>query len=176
MAELLPFEIMPPPDCSYLGKYSFDIDLPTVGLDGILALTSFAYTNIGELSGLVVPFRASLRSDRDIPGEIEDSGPSLIILDALDLWPEVEILSPNPLEARTSCRGVPRFSMEEPGLELLGVPFDISFGVDNALSILAFLEPERGVILELRKVLTGVATSSGHCPFSMPDPSPRPSL
>ena len=105
-----------------------------------------------------------------------DSGPSLIILDALDLWPEVEILNPNPLEARTSCRGVPRFSMEEPGLELLGVPLDISFGVDDALSILAFREPERGVILEDKKVLTGVATSSGHCPFSMPIPSPRPSL
>ena len=147
-----------------------------MGLDGILALTSFAYTNIGELSGLVVPFRGSLRSNRDILGENEDSGPSLIILDVLDLWPEVAILSPNPLEARTSCMGVPRFSIEEPGLELLGVPFDISFGVDEALSSLAFLEPERGVILELKSVLTGVATSSSHCPFSMPHPSPRPSL
>ena len=66
--------------------------------------------------------------------------------------------------------------MEEPGLELLGVPFDISFGVDDALSILAFLELERGVILELKNALTGVAKSWGHCPFSMPNPSPRPSL
>ena len=102
-----------------------DNDLPTLGLDGKLAFTSFAYTNIGELSGLVVLFPASIRSNRDNLDEIEDPGPSLIMLEALDLWPEVEILGPNPLEARASCWGVPRSSMEEPGLELLGVPFGI---------------------------------------------------
>ena len=31
-------------------------------------------------------------------------------------------------------------------------------------------------MLELKKALTGVATSSANCPFSMPNPSSRPSL
>lgn len=171
--EILPFEILPSLDCSYSGECPFDSDLAVLGLDGILALTSFAYTNIGELSRPVVLFAESLRSNRGGLDEIEDPGPSLITLDALDLWPGVEILSPRPVEARTSCRGFPRFSMEESGLELLGVTFEAPFGVDDALSTLAFLDPDRGVIFELKKALTGVATSSGHCPFSRPDPSPR---
>ena len=176
MAEILPFKMSPSPDCWYLGKWPFDNDLPTAGLDGKLALTSFAYTNMGELSGLVVLSPGPFRSSSDNLDEIEDPGPSLITLDALDLRPEVEILSPSPLEARPSCSGLARFSKEESGLGLPGVPFDMSFGVDDALSILAFLDPERGVILELKKALTGVATSSGHCPFSRLDPSSRPSL
>ena len=130
-----------------------------MGLDAIPALTSFAYTNIGELSGLAVPLSESLRTKRGGLDEIEDPGPSLITLDALDLWPGVDTLNPRPLEARTSCRGVPRFSMKESGLGFLGILLEVSFGVDDALSTLAFLEADRGVILELKKALTGVATS-----------------
>lgn len=66
--------------------------------------------------------------------------------------------------------------MEETGLELLKVPFGVPFGVDDALSTLAFLEPDRGVMLELKKVLTGVATSSGECSLSSPKSSTLPSL
>lgn len=43
------------------------------------------------------------------------------------------------------------------GRELLGVPPGVPFGVDDALSALAFLELDRGVILELKKALTGVS-------------------
>lgn len=158
MDVILPFEILPSLECSYAGNCPFDKDLPTVGLDGILALTSFAYTNIGELSGLVVLFSESLRNHRGGLDEVEDPWPSLITLDALDLWPGVDIRSPNPPEARKSCMGVPRFSMEESGLELLGVLSEDSFGVDDTLSTLAFLDADRGVTLELKKALTGVAT------------------
>lgn len=45
------------------------------------------------------------------------------------------------------------------------VPFDVPFGVGDALSTLAFREPDRGVMLELKKALTGVATSSDKCPL-----------
>ncbi len=163
-------------DCPYPGNCPFDRDVPAVGLDGILALTSFAYTNIGELSGLVVLVPEFFRSNRGVLDEIEDPRPSLITLDALDLLPEVEILRPSPLVARASSRGSSRLSMEETGLELLGAPFGVPFGVDDALSTLAFLDPERGVMLELKKALTGVATSSGNCRFSATIPSTRPSL
>lgn len=106
-----------------------------------------------------------------------DPGPSLITLDALDRLPDVEILSPSPLVARASSAGFSRLSMEETGLELLGVPFDGAFGVDDAVSTLAFLDDDRGVMLELKKALTGVATSSREVSSSStPNPSTRPSL
>lgn len=174
--EVLPFEISPSLDCPYPGNCPFDDDLPTAGLDGILNLTSFAYTNIGELSGLVVLVTESLRSNRGGLDEIEDPGPSLITLDALDLRPGVEILRPSPLVARTSSGGFSRLSREETGLELLYVPFGVPLGADDALSTLAFLDPDRGVMLELKKALTGVATCSGNSPFSTFNPSTWPSL
>lgn len=174
--ECLPFEMFPSLDCPYPGNGPFDNDLPALGFDGILALTSFAYTNIGELSGLVVLVAESFRSNRGGRGEIEDPNPSLITLDALDLRPEVEILSPSPLVAREPSGVFSRLSMEETGLVVLGVPLEVLFGVDDALSTLAFLEPDRGVMLELKKALTGVATSSGECPFSTPSSSIRASL
>lgn len=46
------------------------------------------------------------------------------------------------------------------GLEFLGVPSGVSFGVDEELSTLAFLEPDLGVIFELRNALSGVSISS----------------
>ena len=48
----------------------------------------------------------------------------------------------------------------ETGLAALGVPSGATFGVVEALSTLDFLEPDLGVTLELRNVLTGVETSS----------------
>jgi len=40
------------------------------------------------------------------------------------------------------------------------MPLGVLFGVGDALSALAFLEPDLGVMFELINVLTGVATSS----------------
>ena len=51
-------------------------------------------------------------------------------------------------------------SMVEAGLELLGVPFGVPVGVDEALSTRDFLEDDLGVILELKKAFTGVDMSS----------------
>ena len=48
--------------------------------------------------------------------------------------------------------------------------------MDDALSTLAFLDPDRGVMFELRKALTGVATSSGNSPFSTFNPFTQSSL
>ena len=173
--EDLPFETLPSLDCPCPGNCSFDTDLPAVGLDGRLALTSFAYTNMGELSGLVVLFAESFRSKRDGLDEMEDPNPSLITLDALDLRPDVEILRPSPLAARASSVGF-RLSREEADFESLKVAFGAPLGVDDALSTLAFLDPDRGVMLELRKALTGVATSSDNSPFSTFNPSTQSSL
>ena len=175
IAEDLPCETLPSLDCSCPGNCSFDSDLPAVGLDGRLALTSFAYTNMGELSGLVVLIAESFRSKIDGLDEMEDPNPSLITLDALDLRPDVEILRPSPLAALASSVGF-RLSREEVDFESLMVPFEAPFGVDDALSTLAFLDPDRGVMLELRKALTGVATSSGSSPFSTFNPSTQSSL
>lgn len=135
---------------------------------------SFAYTNIGELSGLVVLVTESFRSNNRGLDEIEEPGSSLITLDALDLRPAFETLKPSPLVACAFSGDFARLSIEEASLELLGVLFGVPFGVDDALSTLAFLDPDRGVMLELRKALTGVATSSGKCPLS--SPSTRPSF
>lgn len=171
--EFLPFEIFPSLDCPYPDICPFDSGLPIVDFGCILALTSFAYTNIGELSGLFVLVPESFRSIKGGLDEMEDPSPSLMTLDALDFRPEVEILSPSPLVARASSGSSSRLSMEETGLELLGALFGVPFGVDDALSTLAFLEPERGVMLELKKALTGVATSSGNCRVSATNPSAR---
>ena len=45
-------------------------------------------------------------------------------------------------------------------MEPLGVPLGVAVGVELELSPLAFLDEERGVILWLRKALTGVEMSS----------------
>jgi hypothetical protein len=61
--------------------------------------------------------------------------------------------------------------MIEAGLEPLGVPPGVPLGVLDALSTLAFLEEDLGVIFELRKVLTGVDKSSFKFPFGVPPAS-----
>ena len=51
------------------------------------------------------------------------------------------------------------------GRELLGVPFGVAVGVVDALSTLALLDPDLGVIFELKKVFTGVEIPSLKAPF-----------
>ena len=57
------------------------------------------------------------------------------------------------------------------GLELTGVPLGVPLGVEEALSTLAFLDPDLGVMLELRNDLTGVAMSPFAPPKGVPDPT-----
>ena len=60
---------------------------------------------------------------------------------------------PNPSEFPS---GPWLFATIEVGREFEGVPLGVLRGVEDALSTLALLEPDRGVMLELRKFLTGV--------------------
>lgn len=53
--------------------------------------------------------------------------------------------------------------MVDAGFELLGVPFGVRFGVEDALSTLALLDPDLGVTFALKNALTGVAMS----PFAL---------
>lgn len=55
---------------------------------------------------------------------------------------------------------IPKPSIVEFGLEFLGVPSGVPVGVEDALSTLAFLELDLGVIFELRNAFTGVSISS----------------
>lgn len=64
----------------------------------------------------------------------------------------------------------------EVGLELLGVPFGVRFGVEDALSTLALLDPDLGVMFELRNALTGVAMSPFGLPVDTPFGTVRPSF
>ena len=59
------------------------------------------------------------------------------------------------------------------GRELLGVPFGVAVGVVDALSTLAFLDPDLGVIFELRKALTGVEIPSFEAPLGVVSSSAR---
>lgn len=79
-------------------------------------------------------------------------------------FPTPIIPSPGPTMAVVRCWGA---SAIEVGRELLGVPFGVPEGVVGALSTLAFLNPDRGVMFELRKALTGVEISSFVCPFGV---------
>ena len=69
-------------------------------------------------------------------------------------------LVPKPNALCVSLEGQCRPSIMETGLAAGGVLSGVLLGVDEVLSTLDFLEPDRGVIFELKKVLTGVAMSS----------------
>ena len=66
--------------------------------------------------------------------------------------------------------------MIDVGLELPGVPVGVRFGVEDALSTLAFRRPDLGVMFELRRVFAGVAQSSLGFPFGVWRASNLPSL
>ena len=67
---------------------------------------------------------------------------------------------PSPTNPFVSPLPCPDVSIVEFGLEFLGVPSGVPVGVDEALSTLAFLDPDLGVIFVLRNALTGVSISS----------------
>ena len=67
---------------------------------------------------------------------------------------------PSPAKPFASPLPCPDVSIVGFGLEFLGVPSGVPVGVEDALSTLAFLDPDLGVIFELRNALTGVSMSS----------------
>ncbi len=69
-------------------------------------------------------------------------------------------LIPSPSKPFVSSFLCSYLSIVECGLECLGVPSGVPVGVDEELSTLALLEPDLGVIFELRNALTGVSISS----------------
>ena len=92
--------------------------------------------------------------------DIDELGASLITLPVLDDLPLLAIRRPSPLVACPSSVGISRFSADETGLDTLGVRVGVPFGTGEAVSALAFLDPDLGVILELRNGLTGVGLLS----------------
>ena len=82
---------------------------------------------------------------------------------------------PSPAPPRTSSDTRGNAPIVDVGFELFGVPFGVPFGVDDALSTLAFLDPDLGVTFELKKALTGVAMSSFGLPGDASCGTVRPS-
>lgn len=69
-------------------------------------------------------------------------------------------LVPSAFAALGPPEGQSRPSIIDSGLAVGGVLSGVLLGVEEALSTLAFLDPDRGVIFEFSNVFTGVATSS----------------
>lgn len=146
----------------------------------MLTLTSSAWKNLDVISGLVTLVAELLRSIRSCLEDTDEPGPSLLTLPVRDLHPAFATRIPNPLVVRVSSIAVSWLSMDETRLGLLGVlfwvPFSVPFGVGDVVSALAFLDPDLGVMLELRKGLIGVAPPSSAKLSSAPAPSDVPSL
>lgn len=106
---------------------------------------------------------------------IDELEPSLIMLPVFDLLPLLAIRRPSPLVACASSVGISRFSTEETGLGTLDVPVGVPFGAGEAVSALAFLDPDLGVIFELKYGLTGVGPAPSMEPRSPPTVSSAPS-
>ncbi len=140
----------------------------------MLAFTSSAWKNFGALSGLAM-LDAEFRSIRIGLDDIDELGPSLITLPVLDLLPLLAIRRPSPLVACASSVGISRFSTEETGLDTLGVRVGVPSGAGEAFSALAFLDPDLGVIFELKNGLTGVGPPSSTELRSTPTTSTAPS-
>lgn len=79
------------------------------------------------------------------------------MLDDLTVRPVLGLLIPKVLFSLKYSGPLSWLYITDDGRELFGVPLGVPFGVDDVLSALAFLELDRGVILELRKALTGVS-------------------
>ena len=99
---------------------------------------------------------AELRSINIGLDDMDELGPSLVTLPVFDLLPLLAIRSPSPLVACASSVGISRLSPEETGLGTLDGPVGVPFGVGEAVSALAFLDPDLGVIFEFKNGLTGV--------------------
>lgn len=125
-----------------------------------------AWKNVDELSGLapILPYPLGPSDPGDSLLYRSKVLPSIIILlgrIALP-FPTPPIPSPVPMTPFEILGGP---STIEVGRELLGVSFGVAVGVVDALSTLAFLDPDLGVIFELKKVFTGVEISSLEAPF-----------
>ncbi len=79
------------------------------------------------------------------------------MLDDRTVCPMLGRLVPKPVKSFGRSDSLSWVYIMDDGRELLGVPLGVPFGVDEALSALAFLELDRGVMLELKKALTGVS-------------------
>lgn len=161
--------------CTYSGNRPCGRARSDVGLDGTLTFTSLAWKNLGAFSGLVTLVDELLRSIRTGLQDTDEPGPSLFMLPVRDLRPVFATRRPSPLVVRASV-AVSRFSIDGTGLGLSGVPLGVPFGVGDVVSALAFLDPDLGVMFELKKGLAGVATQSSAKLSSAPAPSDMPSL
>ena len=139
----------------------------------MLAFTSSARKNFGGLSRLAM-LEAELRSIDIGLDDIDELGPSLITLPVFDLLPLLAIRGPSPLVACASSVGISRLSTEDTGLGILDVPVGVPFDAGEAVSALAFLGPDLGVIFELRNGLAGVGPAASMEPRSTPNVSTAP--
>lgn len=160
--------------CVYAGMTPCGKGLSGGGFDGMLVFTSSAWKNFGALSGLAM-LDAEFRSIRIGLDDIDELGPSLITLPVIDLLPLLAICRPSPLVACASSAGISCFPTEETGLDILAVPLGAPLDVGEAVSALAFLDPDLGVIFELKKGLTGVGPPSSTELRSAPRASTAPS-
>lgn len=117
---------------------------------------SLAWKNLGSVSGLAVLDTLSPRPSADI-------NPVGYCTSLTTLWALVcrsgSPFAPNPLAVFGPPEVHSRASIIEVGLAIGGVLSGVILGVDEALSTLAFLDPDLGVILELMNAFTGVAPS-----------------
>ncbi len=79
------------------------------------------------------------------------------MLDDRTVRPILGRLVPKPVDSFGCSDSLSWLYIMDDGRELFGVALGVPFGVDEALSALAFLELDRGVMLELKKALTGVS-------------------
>ena len=113
--------------------------------------------------GLVIPFDEYDELFRSTSAGLDgydDLGPSLIKLSEREVLPLAGLEIPDPFGALFSVEFIPRFSTEDCSREVVGVPFGVTMELGDAVSALAFLEPDRGVILGLIMFLIGVAKFS----------------
>ena len=123
-------------------------------------LTSLAWKNFGRLSGLPIFCPSRICSGDDDLKEGDESFPSLITLVDRVIRSTFEPVFTCPAIPIVSTIDLSRPPKVEADLGLINDASGVSFGVEVALSSLAFLEPDLGVIFELRKALIGVAMSS----------------
>ena len=118
---------------------------------------SSAWKNFGLFPG---PEAFALCNSRSLDAGLADSavvGRSLLILGDRTVRPILNLLVSRLNISLDHSESPSWLYTMDVGRELLGVPAGVPFGVDDALSALAFLELDRGVMLEFKKALTGVS-------------------